>query len=240
MNLFWELESTSYHHISPLLAMVFSRICLYPHLHVLSLSAQWATQSGTVADNVCAPLPSSQPTLKFTFREKCQWLPWSLLEAFSGPGSILYPQMSQTSSTGELSALEQSQTNEGWELVRLPQRSYPTGGNSEGVFHSISQRVPSRNKFQLPTEQPLLAIVLSLSYIPMSFLQYLPKWTPWTQILISGFVFGENTCFVCCLLLLLLRPHCWFAVLSHHIPMGQSEPTFFPPKYVSIGCVLLT
>ena len=171
MNLFWELESTSYHRISPLLAMVFSRICLYPHLHVLiSLSSMSHSTRHCSGECLCpSPIPAAHPEIHLQGEMSMAFLvsAWGILWS----SSTLYPQMSQTSSTGELSALEQSQTNEGWELVRLPQRSYPTGGNSEGVFHSISQRVPSRNKFQLPMEQPLLAIILSLSYIPMSFLQ---------------------------------------------------------------------
>lgn len=72
-----------------------------------------------------------------------------LLQAFSGLGNVLYPHMGHISSVGELAPLGQSLTDERLGLVKLAWLPYPAGDNSERQFYTV----PSKNKFQLPTEQ---------------------------------------------------------------------------------------
>lgn len=81
------------------------------------------------------PTHTSSTCPEVHLQEGCQQHPWSLLEAFLGPGSVLLPHVPQTNSAGELLApLGQCLTDEGWEFVKTPELPYlHTGDNSEGV-----------------------------------------------------------------------------------------------------------
>lgn len=144
-------------------------------------------------------------------QEKCQRLPGSLLGAFSGPGSVLYPQKGRTSSAGVSAPLGQSLTNEGWEW-EIAQPPCPTGASAEEMFYTV----PSRNKFITTEQHDLWAIFPCLtSPFPHS---------------VSCTNFQNK---------LHALKHALLAYLSHHSIMCQYTDFLFP-KFVSVRFMLLT